>query len=591
MNLLKNIVVFFILVFTLNSCTDHILDQPPKDGVELDEYFNSANDLETATNDLFTLLPGVGVYTGDANSDNILQETVASKIKGSRVEPTDKGSGGWSWSQLRRINFILENYHKVDDEDAKAKYSGITRFYRAYFYYKKVKRFGDVPWYSKVMDVEDEDELYKERDSREMVMDSVMADINYAVENIPAEKHLDQITKYTALILKSRIALYEGTYRKYHDLGDYKGFLEEAASASEELIESGAYTLFTEGGKDEAYRTLFARDDQDNQETILSAKFTSSDRRHDLAYRLTSPTLGAYGLTKDLVNSYLMADGSRFTEQSGYKTMEFYDEMQNRDPRLTQTTAGPDFVVTGETEREPVDMTITKTGYRVIKALTTRDEWGSGASTNDVIIFRFAEALLNYAEAKAELGTITQADLDMSVNQLRDRVDMPHIDLSEANANPDPYQEELYPNVDQSNKGIILEVRRERRVEMVMEDRRWDDLMRWKEGKKVEQPMVGVYFSGLGAYDFNNDGVPDVYIHDGDDSGAPSEVPSKARINIKETPLYDPETGQTGGTSGNLDPFSNRGNFDESKDYLYPLPLQDLKLNDNLTQNPGWRSE
>src|SRR5699024_1899213 len=179
--------------------------------------------------------------------------------------------------------------------------------------------------------------------------------------------------------------------------------------------------------------------------TILSAKFTSSDRRHDLAYRLTSPTLGAYGLTKDLVNSYLMADGSRFTDQSDYKTMEFYDEMQNRDPRLTQTTAGPDFVVTGEAEREPVDMTITKTGYRVIKALTTRDQWGSGASTNDVIVFRYAEALLNYAEAKAELGSITQADLDMSVNLLRDRVDMPHINLSDANANPDSYQEELYP--------------------------------------------------------------------------------------------------------------------------------------------------
>jgi len=591
MRFIRYIIVVFVLVFTLNSCTDNILDQPPKDAVELDEYFNSANDLEIATNDLFTLLPGVGVYTDDANSDNILQETVASKIKGSRVEPTDKGSGGWSWSQLRRINFILENYHKVDDEDAKAKYSGITRFYRACFYYKKVKRFGDVPWYSKVIDVEDEDELYKERDSREMVMDSVMADINYAVENIPAEKHLDQITKYTALLLKSRIALYEGTYRKYHELGDYKEFLEEAASAAQELIESGAYSLFTEGGKDEAYRTLFARDDQDNQETILSAKFTSSDRRHDLAYRLTSPTLGAYGLTKDLVNSYLMADGSRFTDQSDYKTMEFYDEMQNRDPRLTQTTAGPDFVVTGEAEREPVDMTITKTGYRVIKALTTRDQWGSGASTNDVIVFRYAEALLNYAEAKAELGSITQADLDMSVNLLRDRVDMPHINLSDANANPDSYQEELYPNVDQSNKGIILEIRRERRVEMVMEGRRWDDLMRWKEGKKVEQPMVGVYFSGLGAYDFNNDGTPDVYIHDGDDSGAPSGVSSKAMININETPLYDPETGETGGTSGNLDPFSNRGKFDESKDYLYPLPLQDLKLNENLTQNPGWRDE
>lgn len=591
MRIMKINIIAVIALFSCIavSCTDDILDQPPKDGVELDEFFNTENDLKTATNDLYAILPGIDAYTDDANSDNIVQRSFGTRIRGTRLTPTDKGSGGWSWSQLRRINFVLENYHRVDDAPAREKYSGIARFFRAYFYFEKVKRFGDVPWYNKVLDVEDEDELYKARDSREMVMDSVLADINYAVENIPAEKKLDEVTQYTALLLKARLGLHEGTFRKYHGIDGGDKFLEEAADAAEELISSGAYMLNTEGGPDEAYGSLFNMEDQNDVETILAAKFTASDRRHDFSYRLTAPTQGTYGLPKDLVNSYLMRDGSRFTDADDYSTMEFYEEMQNRDPRLTQTTAGPDFSVPGEDKREPVDMSISTTGYRYIKGLQSRDKWGSGASTNDVILFRYAEALLILAEAKAELGTLTQEDLDKSINVLRDRVSMPHLSMSEANSNPDSYQEELYYNIDQgANKGVLLEIRRERRIELVGEGFRWDDLMRWKEGKKIEQPMVGIYFPNLGAYDFNNDGVPDVYVYDGDASGAPKEVSSKNRINIKERPLYDPNTGQTGGTSGNLDPFTDRGRFNEDKDYYYPIPLQDLLLNENLEQNPGW---
>ncbi|HLR31761.1 MAG TPA: RagB/SusD family nutrient uptake outer membrane protein, partial [Fodinibius sp.] len=296
-------------------------------------------------------------------------------------------------------------------------------------------------------------------------------------------------------------------------------------------------------------------------------------------YRMTAPTQGRWGLTKDLVNSYLMDDGTPFTERADYETMEFYEEMQNRDPRLTQTTAGPEYQTYGSDQREPVNLDITRTGYRVIKALTSKGDWGSGSSYNDVILFRYAEALLVYAEAKAELGTLTQADLNMSINKLRDRVGMPHLNMAEANANPDPYQEALYDNIEQgANKGIVLEIRRERRIELVNEGFRWDDIMRWKEGKIFEDPIRGLYFSDLGAHDFNNDGILDVYVHDGDASGAPDEVTST--IDINERPLSN-------GTSGNLELFSG-GSFDESKDYYYPIPREDLELNDNLEQNPGW---
>lgn len=574
--------IYYTLVLALagllaTGCEEDFLERPSEDQVDAAFFFNSATDLEVATNDFYTMLPELTVYTDDAASDNIVPLITAERVRGGRIVPTKRGSGGWSWGRLRDINFFLENYQKVPDEDAKAKYSGIARFFRAFFYFEKVKRFGDVPWYGKVLAAGDE-ALYKARDSRQLVMDSVLADIDYAIANIPAEVELNRITKYTALMLKARICLFEGTFRKYHKLGDHEKFLKEAAEAAEALITSGAYSLYTSGGPGVAYRELFARNNQDATETILARDYEKDLGTHNLGYTMTSPTYGAWGITKDLINSYLMQDGSRFTDRPGYETMEFYEEMQNRDPRLTQTTAGPGFTVNGEASPEPVTLDATTTGYRVIKALPSKDQWS--AAYFDVIIFRYAEALLIYAEAKAELGTLTQEDLDISVNKLRDRVGMPHLELAAANANPDPYIENMYPNVDQGpHKGVILEIRRERRIEMFNEGLRWEDLMRWKEGNKLEQPMVGMYFSSLGAHDFNNDGKADVYLHEGNTSGAPESV--TAFIDIAQRPL-------TENTSGYLNPFPLGGSFDEDKDYYYPLPIEDLQLNKNLEQNPGW---
>ncbi|MBJ7882480.1 RagB/SusD family nutrient uptake outer membrane protein [Gelidibacter salicanalis] len=568
---------FGVILLLLFSCNEDYLERSPKDQVDAEYFFNTAKDLEVATNDFYTMLPGSTNYTDDSASDNIVPLIASTRVRGARIVPTNRGSGGWSWGRLRDINFFLENYQKVDDEEAKKTYGGIARFFRAYFYFEKVKNFGDVPWYNKVLEAGDQD-LYKPRDSRQLVMDSVMADINYAVNNIPKDKELNRITKYTALLLKARIALNEGTFRKYHGIAGYESFLNQAVLASEELINSQAYTLFTQGGPNSAYRNLFSKDNQDKTETILARDYSRELEIHNLGYLMTSPTQGAWGIPKDMINSYLNKDGTRFTDLPNYDTKEFYEEMQNRDPRLTQTTAGPNFTINGESSPAPVILAGTTTGYRVIKALPSRDQWS--ASFFDIILFRYAEALLIYAEAKAELGTITQEDLNTSINLLRDRVSMPRINLAVANANPDPYIENMYPNIDQSsNKGIILEIRRERRIELFNEGFRWDDLMRWKAGNKIEQPMVGIYFSRLGSHDFNNDSIPDVFLYSGSASGAPGSV--STLINVDQRTL-------TNGNSGNLNPFSNGGSFDESKDYYYPLPLEDLALNNNLVQNPNW---
>lgn len=592
---MKNYIIIILAIFFVSCEKSSFLDRPAKDALQLEEFFKSENDLKLAANNLYKIflwnlddLDNI-YHVESYGSDNIIQVNFPDKVSGSRIVPPTptKGHGEWNWEQLRDINFIIDNYEKVDNPAAKAKYSGIAKYFRAYFYFDKLRNYGDVPWINHVLLASEKDEIFRSRDPREMIADSILADLDYAIANIPAAKEVFEITQYTALALKSRVALFVGTYKKYHNLGNYEKYLNAAISAAETLMNTHAYTVYAAGGPDEAYRNLFTLENQNNVETILAQKFVQGVSYNKLGHFMTSSS-GSWSLPKDLVNSYLMADGSRFTDKSGYETMEYFDEMQNRDPRLTQTTAGPNFKVLGESNAEPFNFNAGVDGYRVIKALPPRDQWSINGGRTDVIIFRFGEVLLNYAEAKAELGTISQNDLDISVNILRDRVQMPHLNLANANTNPDPYQAAMYSNMDVSgNAGVILEIRRERRIELFNEGFRWDDLMRWKEGKKIEQPMVGVYFPRLGAFDMNNDGIDDVYLYDGDDSGIPSSIPTSGRVNIQIVPLRDPITGQVGGTSGNLMPHP-LGSFQDPRDYLYPIPTSELVLNTNLTQNPGW---
>ena len=203
-------------------------------------------------------------------------------------------------------------------------------------------------------------------------------------------------------------------------------------------------------------------------------------------------------------------------------------------------------------------------------------------------VYRYAEVLLNYAEAKAELGTLTQEDLDISVNLLRDRVGMndAHLNMAAANANPDRYlsaKETGYPNVSGSNKGVILEIRRERAVELNQEGFRFDDLVRWKAGACIDQDIYGMYFAGAGEYDLSGDGNPDVILYN--KGTAKPEAGSGVLVyEIGKDILL------TGSNSGYVYSHKNivRNGFNEERDYLYPIPINERSLNPNLTQNPGW---
>ena len=561
------------------SCED-MLDYQPKDRLSPDTYFKTETDCELWTNNYYTVFPSAeGIYSEPY--DVIVRDVLADEISGVRKPmPTD---GNWNWKKLREMNFFLSRASQVEDESVRLEYEGLTRFFRAYFYFEKVKRYGDVPWVDRPLG-SDEEELYKGRDSRESVMEKVMEDVDFAIANLPEVQNVYRVTRWTARALKSRIALFEGTFRKYHGLDGYEEFLQACVNASEPFL-TGPYSIYTSGST--PYQDLFTSQNAIETEIILARAYTSaiSGMTHDVNGHLTGATMGRPGMTRNVVNMYLMRDGSRYTDQTDYATKTFVEECKNRDLRMAQTLRTPGYKRIGGSKELAPDLSRSTTGYQLIKYLTEEKYDANKASTNDMPLFRLAEVLLNYAEAKAELGTLKQADLDNTIRPLRVRAGLPDLDMEEANAHPDPYlssSETGYANVTGANKGVILEIRRERTLETPMEGLRYWDIMRWKEGKRFEKPIEGLYFPGTGEYDLDGNGSVDVCIYDTEK--APGNSADVLYLKLGSDIVL------SGETSGNVLAHSTQQRiWNEERDYLYPIPTDDRVLTQGaISQNPGW---
>ena len=592
----KNIILysFIALLSGTAGCSD-MLDEYPLDAISPETYYNNADELRSATNQFYGMFPGAASgYTESA--DVVCIFNLPAEVQGIRTVPTS--GGGWNWEYLRAVNFYLSHSVRCDDVDAREHFDGIARFFRAYFYFEKVKRFGEVPWFDRELSSTDP-ELFRPRDSRDFIMDKILDDLTYAINNISDKKDLYNVTHWTALALKSRICLFEGTFRKYHGIPGYEKFLNECATASKLFIDNAPYAIYQTGAQ--PYRDLFSSMNAIEEEVILARDYDRSQNvMHEANANTLSPTYGRPGMNKKIVNSYLMTNGDRFTDQPGYETMQYYDEMQNRDPRLTQTVVGPGYMRINSDAVSSPNFGASTTGYQITKWVTDASGDGYLGSSNDYILFRAAEVYLNYAEAKAELGTLTQEDLKISIKNIRDRVGMPNIDMDAANANPDPYLcalESGYQNVTGPNKGVILEIRRERTIELLLEGFRYYDIIRWKEGKVFEQPYKGMYFPGLtqgsgdnryDVFDMNDGTVGDkekvdICIYTG-------KKPSVK--NIRKFYKLGDEFVLTDGDKGNIichDIEKEPRQWREDRDYLYPIPTQERLLsNGTLSQNPNW---
>jgi hypothetical protein len=343
----KYLILLAALTLMTQSCNDDFMELYPETQLSKESFFKSEEDLATYIYSLYDF-PGFSIYVGDHSTDNAAT-TGATEIKSMMIGTPSFSTitGGWEkgdWAQLRKVNYFLENSLNADvNEETLKHYQGVARFFRAKFYMEKVKRYSDVPWYDKVLEASDPD-LYKGRDARSFVVDKIFEDYAFAVANIRDDDRSGAVNRWVALAYQARHALYEGTYRKYHGelplQNTANEYFQLARDAAKEIIDEGGYAIHSTGNPMEDYGSLFNSTDlSDNSEVILGT-FSETEVLNSgwWAYMF-----GNYEVNpvKDLLQAYLMEDGSAYTDQAGYETNLFVEEFQDRDPRLYQTYAFP----------------------------------------------------------------------------------------------------------------------------------------------------------------------------------------------------------------------------------------------------------
>lgn len=594
-----NPILLVLAAFTLAVSCDRALNKFPLDDLTEEAYFETAAQLQLFTNSFYSsILPDVPY---DEQSDLMVGNNPSDLLLNGPFRTVPASGGGWSWTTLRKINTCLGNLHRCPDPAVRKEYEALCKFFRAWFYFDKLRRFGDVPWIDHEM-ASDEEALYNKRDNRDVILGHMIEDIDVAIAGLPSAYSTGtyRATKWAALALKSRFCLFEGTYRKYHQnditlwtlpasARPADDYLQLAADAAEELMDLSPHRLYNTNHPDYDYQNLFAQYKADAGELILAIDYDYGLKcYHDASGSALLPACGRMSPTWNFINHYLMADGSRYSSVSGWTTKSFADQVSGRDPRLHQTIRIPGYTYTKLLTNRTMfcDMECTLTGYSINKFVMPSDNLVMNnirsSSYNDMPVIRLAEVYLNFAEAKAELGTLQQADLDKSVNKLRKRAGMPDLDMAAANANPDPFltsAETGYPNVTGANKGVILEIRRERVVELAFEGLRYADLLRWAAGERIPKGLYGMYFPGTGEYDWDNDGQPDICLYSGSKPASNATFVYKTGSDIV---LSD-------GNKGYVIPRpSYTFTFDPERDYLYPIPTNERVLNHKLLQNPNW---
>lgn len=599
---MKYLTFYISMIFGISSmisCNEEFLDKYPQTSISPEEFFKSEQDLKLYIDGLLSLKSKSAFYN-EQGTDN-LATTAAVELKTvlSGSPSSESLTGGWNWGRLRDINYFLDNVGRATvDEATKNHYIGLARLYRAEFYYNKVQRYSEVPWYETTLNTSDIESLLKPRDSRTMVVDHIMADLEFAYQNVREDVPDGTPGKWSVATVYARIALEEATWRKYHPELDLQNsadqFFLTAQTVSREIMDSGLFSIYNTGNPETDYKTLFASLDLTSNPEVILPHIYDSELGHgqEVFYVFTDYEQSP---SRELLQSYLMRDGSRFTDLEDYDEMTFVEEFQNRDLRLQSSYAYPGWI--RYTSPKPYIQRLNKnfTGYHQIKGYDNQP----GSITRNSIdfpIYRFAEVLLIHAESSAELDAIDQSIIDQTINQLRARAGVENLDLAWANANPDPFLIARYPEVQGENAGILLEIRRERRVELAFEGFRYDDLMRWAAEQLLLKAPTGMYFPGLGQYDLTGDGVVDIELIS-KDRDIPFEE-EKEKNSLGETLIYyRVSTFQDGSGTVYLENGENGGatiteitprNFVIPQYYYRPIPETQVILNPNLEQIFGW---
>jgi hypothetical protein len=592
----------------LAACNDGFMQQIPETAITVEGFFKSTSDLQTYVNGFYN---DANLYHNgwfeDAESDNVTVNTMDNEMYRWLLndQRSADNAGGWNnWGSLRSINVMLTNLQNVEGNEAEINhFVGLARYFRAWFYIGKIETYSDVPWIDHPLSTTDE-QLYQTQTPRTEVVQHILEDLEYAAANVKDDMgNKTAVHKYCALALLSRFALCEGTFRKYHPelqlAATANELLQKSIVASEQLMSSGLFEITGRGTTDlsgesvpgvtgaEGFRSMFVVLDLAPNREIIHWRQSDVDRtatyRLNNSDRLMAPSSGYYSLSRSLQESFLTKDGNPYSTVTGYASKTFSEVFVDRDPRFAETFAYPG--VYDEAGGIKL-MHITKPfrgGYDQVKYFPrdasremkwNRDNLGQ---MSGLPVYRYGEVLLNYAEAKAELGQLTEDVINRTVNLLRDRVGMPHFNPSRE---VDATLQSLYPNV---TDPTLLALRRERRVELAGEGFRLMDISRWHAGKVMEMDISkqGIYVPQLPyVYDVTNDGVPDFGI-----------AASEAERTDDNVTWFYPGTDfyLDNGASGyirNVDDQNRR--FDEPKDYYRPIPVNQIVLNPQLKQPYGW---
>lgn len=585
--------IYLLTYITLTMISCNYLDVEPGDTITDTRFWATANGvaLEQYCHTYYPSLvighgnpnswDGSPLITADLQSDNLLSGGANQIAFGKNVK--NHTDGTWSWGVIRGCNAFLENYMRSPaSANDKRHYAGEIYFFKAWDYFNKMKRFGDLPWYDKVLDKNDPD-LYKKRDSRVLITDSILMCLDRAIEYLPKQTDVCKVSKNAALLLKARVCLYEGTWRRYRDMEGDEELLKKAYDTAGELMKTEyGHNLYTGNGTEMSYFNLFIQDHyQGNPEIILSREY---DPAINMGHQISRQyPMSNYGMSRDCFEEYLCSRTGKPISVCGCHNphMGYLSEMMDRDRRLVQTICVPDpnsphaqylyrkdgglmkggapniFNLFDGTNERPFYGT-SVTGYCISKFYKASEWEGTEAfkGTTDAPVMRYAEVLLIRAEAGAELGL--DPELDKTINALRRRVGF-SFDLT-ANPVEDPDLASKYPDIKGADKNLIREIRRERRIELFAEGYRWDDLCRWRAGVNLlNRERRGAIMD--------------------------SKFYSAKEINmIREKIGFDED--------GFITPYAIRVTYKPSfteKNYLFNIPIEETSLNPNLLpDNPGW---
>lgn len=552
------------------SCSD-FLDREPLDRFTDDNYWTSESNVRTYAWMFYDEFLGYGNGTGTTSefyfqgggaTMNISDDLSNNVFTQYDVTPAANNSN-WKnyYEKIRRANIMLERVNTVPGmTEAQFKHwTGVAKFFRAFCYFRLVQRFGDVPYFDKALVESDRPSIFQPRMNRNEVMDKVMADLDDAYADVLLSDQVNTVNKNVVAALASRVALYEGTYRKYHNLGDPTAYLEKAKTFANAVIESKQYSLNPD------FKSVYNSVElKASKEMILYKDYQPSIWMHSIqSYTNTSTIIN--GMTKSAIESYACSDGLPIMQSPNYKgDATMTNVLQNRDKRLSATIAAK-WAYPG---KEDGGLSA-NTGYRVIlynnPGLSGTQVTTGGQNHIDAPIFGYAEVLLNYAEAVAELNQMTQVDLDKSINLLRDRAGIARLNYVDANTvqvNGVTINDPARTSALETKTGVISpllwEIRRERRAELMSWTYiRYFDLMRWKKGLYL---------------DMNEN--PDVArgAHVTADNKGTGEIDAQGYI-------------LTYGSK-------NIRVFDETKHYLNAIPTNEIMLYEaegiKMPNNPGW---